>query len=123
MSFHGLLNGRCSWYRRDNTGQNDYGEITWTETLIASDVRCSRQTGAGNNMRQLIENKQAGNFNSKLVRYYIGVTDIQEGDRLIYEGISDAYVRDVRDAAGRGHHMELIVEEVVPIGEGDHYNG
>ncbi len=123
MSFYGLLNGRCSWKRRSNVGENEFKEIIWTETTIASDVPCSRQPGPGNNMRQMLEHKAPGHFNFKLVRYYMGVTDIKEQDRIIFQGVSDAFVRDIRDAAGSGHHMELLVEEIVPIGEGDTYNG
>ncbi len=123
MSFYGLLNGKCSWRRRSNIGENEFNEIIWTELVVSSDIPCSRQPGPGNNMRQIIENKMPGNFDFKLVRYYMGVTDIKEGDRIIFQGVSDAFVRDIRDAAGRGHHLELLVEEVVPIGEGDKYNG
>jgi len=120
MSIKNLLNKKCSWRRRINTGlANDYGEIDYSDVIFGSDVPCSRQVGVGMNMRQMVENLPPGEFDKKLVKYYLAPTDIQEGDLITFEGSETEKVRDVRDAGGRGHHLEIVAVSTKEVGEGD----
>ena len=119
MSFSKLLNKRCSWKRRFNVGQNEYGEINYSDVIIGSDVECGRQVGLGMNMRQLVQNVEPGEFNRKVVKYWMYPTDIQEGDIIKFQGSELEKVEDVRDAAGRGHHLEILSRSIVEVGEED----
>lgn len=121
MGISNLLNKKCSWRRRINSGVNDYNEIVYSDIVYGSDVNCARQVGHGNNMRQFLE-KNPGDFNYKIVKYFLLPTDIQEGDLITFEGSETEIVRDVRDAAGRGHHVEVLAESVRSIGEDDKRN-
>lgn len=123
MSIQDLFNKRCSWRRPINAGTNTFGEIKYSEITIGSDVPCARQVGHGLNMRQEIDNKEVGIHNFKIVKYFLLPTDIQEGDRMVFEGSETEKVRDVRDAAGRGNHLEILAEDVRPEGEGDNRIG
>lgn len=129
MSFNSLLDSTALIRRKNNSDTNDYGEVVSVITTIADNVLCSRQVGPGNNMRQNIENKAPGSMNYKLVRYYFPIdTDIKEGDLITCTHtktgkIYNAVVRDGRDAAGKGHHLEILAEETKPQGEADTTNG
>jgi hypothetical protein len=119
MSFSSLLNKRCSWKRRMNAGIDSFGEITLSEVTIGSDVRCSRQVGLGYNSREKINTEKPGDTVKGLVKYYLLPTDIQEDDLITFEGSETEEVRYVRDAAGRGHHLEVLAVMINPTGEAD----
>ena len=127
MSLSRLFINRVSWRRKINTDTNEIGEIIYTEQLIASDVHCSRQVMPGVGQRKTVENKNVGFVNTKMVKYFMyPFTNIRAGDVIainITEQGNVTYltdcgmVKDVRDAAGRNHHWEVMVEEVEPLGE------
>ena len=119
MSFTSLLNKTCSWVRRINIATGEYGEVIVSDLLIGSDVACARQVGVGNNMRQLVQDIPAGEFDKKLTTYYLFPTDIQEGDLITFEGSEEGKVRDVQQGGGRNHHLEVLVEEIMATGEDD----
>lgn len=126
MSFKGLLKNKVTITRRDNTDSNGYGESVGASLNIVTDLRCSRQVGPGNNMRQNIENKAPGTISYKLARYYTEYFNprlIQEGDFFECDNGAKGIVREVHDAAGRNHHLEILVEELKPQGEADTANG
>jgi hypothetical protein len=120
MAFADLLVNRCSWYRRINVGENEYAELIYSDVTMGSDVPCSRQVGHGLNMRQLIQDTLPTEYDRKIVKYWMEIgNNIQEGDIISFEGSETGKVRDVRDAAGRGHHLEVVVESMVEVGEED----
>ena len=119
MGFSDLLTKRCSWRRKINIGTNEYGEIKYSDYHIGSDVPCARQVGPGLNMRQLVQDVPPGEFDKKIVKYWMWPTDIQEGDIIAFLGSETEKVRDVRDAAGRDHHLEIVTEAVQEVGEDD----
>jgi hypothetical protein len=119
MSIAGLFNKRCTWTRRVNKTTDDYGEIIYSDVVIGSDVLCARQTGHGLNMRQEVSNKPPGIHSFSIVKYYLLPTDIRAGDLMTYQGSETEIVRNVRDAAGRGSHYEILTEDVRPFGERD----
>ena len=118
MSLKSLLNKRCSWKRRVNIGENSFGELIYSEVTLGSDVLCAQQVGRGLNVRQQIDEKEFGISSYMQPRLWLMPTDIQEGDIVTIDG-DDAIVKNVRDAAGRGHHYELMLEKTPPIGEAD----
>lgn len=119
MSFFGLLNKRCSWKRRIIKDRDSYGEIIYSDIIKGSDVRCARQVGRGLNVRQEFVGKDIGNTTSVISRYWLFPTDIQEGDVIKFEGSELETVRNVRDAAGVGHHLEVMARQIMPQGEED----
>lgn len=124
MSFYGLLNKKCSWSRRINVGSNDFGEIIFTEVLVASDIPCSRQVGAGNNDNQLLEGLKEGDLARKISRFYFAYSDdVQEGDIITFETSDQGIVRSIKDDAGRSHHKKALVVEISNVGERDKTSG
>lgn len=123
MGFLNLLNKRCSWRRRIIVDRNRSNEPIFSDLLMGSDVPCSRQVGPGMNMREKFQNRDIPATNKKLVKYFLLPTDIQEGDLITFEGSETEEVRDVRDAAGRGHHLEIVAESIKVFGEGDNRVG
>lgn len=105
---------------------NLLNETTYTEVYVGVNVPCARQVMPGKSNRETMQ-IIPGKFNTKKVTYWLSPTDIEEGDKMIMIGsdYSDDIreVEDVRDAAGRGHHLEVIVGEVTPQGEGDRFHG
>lgn len=122
MSFIGLLNKKCTWKRRQNSGINDYGEITLSDVTIGSEVKCARQVGPGVNQRELVGYRRPGDIAKALVTYFLLPTDIQEDDIIKFENSETEIVRNVRDAAGRGHHLEVLAESFQETGEQDQRN-
>lgn len=127
MSFRSLLNKKCSWTRRKvkSGSVNAFGETAVSDVLMASDVPCSRQVAPGIHSRNTVENSQATFMVSKLTKFFMSPTDIMEGDIVhFYSDVSgDRLVKNVRDTAGRGHHLEIYVEEFGPVGEGNKVRG
>lgn len=119
MTFSSLLNKKCSWKRRIIKDRDSYGEIQYSEITMGSDIPCHRQVGRGLNVRQEITSKDVGNMTSVVSRYWMFPTDIQEGDILKFEGSELEIVRNVRDAAGVGHHLEIMATQIMPEGEED----
>ena len=123
MSIAGLFNKKCSWKRRINKTTDSYGEIVYSDVVIGSDVPCSRQVGHGMNMRQEIDNKPVGIHGFSIVKYFLIPTDIHMGDIIEFDGSETEIVRNVRDAAGRGNHYEVLAEDIRPFGERDQRSG
>jgi len=122
MSIFGLFNKRCTWKRRINKGLDVYGEILYSDVIMGSEVKCARQIGHGMNMRQDIDNKDVGIHGFSIVKYYLYPTDIKAGDLITFAGSETEIVRNVRDAAGRMHHFEVLAEDIRPFGERDQRN-
>lgn len=119
MSIYGLFNKRCTWKRRINKSTDAYGEIIYSEVVVGSDVKCARQVGHGMNMRQDIDTKDVGIHAFSIVKYFLLPTDIKAGDLVTFAGSETEIVRNVRDAAGRNHHIEVLAEDIRPFGEKD----
>jgi hypothetical protein len=119
MTIQNLFNKVCSWRRRIAIDENEFNEIIYSDLWVGSDVSCARQVGPGLNMRKYIDTEPPGEYNRKIVKYYMLPTDIQEGDIIKFEGSELEKVEDVRDAAGRGHHLEILARAIEEVGEED----
>lgn len=118
MALKNLLNKKCSIRRRVNTGVNSYGENTFSDATIFSDVDCARQVDNQMSSRRLVHG-DIGPTNRKMTKYFFLPTDIREGDIIKFEGSETEMVRDVRSGGGRNHHLEILAEDIHEIGIGD----
>ncbi len=124
MSYYGLLNKNCSYARRINIGTNVYGEIQFTEQIISSSAPCRRNPSMAQGGQKLIERSKEGTANVKLVTYFMRYSEtIQEGDLINLSDTNQGVVKNILDAAGKGHHKQLLVEEVEEVGEKDKTSG
>jgi len=116
MSIQGLYNKRCSWKRLSQHSENEWGESTFTEVVVASDVPCRYETLKG---QELQEYQQSPDFNRALGIMYLDYrTDVQANDKVrLYEiggyalGSENYTVVDPDDAAGHEHHLEVLLEK------------
>ena len=118
MSFLGMCNAKCSWMRRVSVGStNEFGELQFTDVLIASDISVVRQVMQGLNSNQQFEGAKAGDTNRKVVRYYFEYSDdIREGDIIKFQVSEQAIVRSAFDDGGRQHHLKVFAVEIEKIG-------
>lgn len=107
MVLASLFNKKCSWRRKSATQEDEFGEFIYTETIISSDVPCAFQEIT----RDLKENIPQ-NINVRIFDLFLAPDeDIRVEDIYIFEGSDNYLVKDVADAAGRDHHLEVLVEQ------------
>ena len=107
MSISGLFNKTCSWKRKSFTQVDEFGEPIYTETIVDSDVGCAFQEIT----KDLIENIPVEGNRRVFDLFLETGKDILPEDVLVIDGSDNYIVTDIDDAAGRGHHLEVMVEQ------------
>lgn len=104
MSFRSLLDKTCTIQEKSVT-YSDTGSPTKAWTDKATGVKCAIQTMSGEDASQARSEKlQVTHF-----MFFEFSTDVVVGNKIISDGI-DYIVKRVDNAAGRGHHKEVLAE-------------
>jgi len=118
MSFLSLMNKKFSWKRKSNTGDDGYGGQIVDWIVIGSDVLCRVE---GLSEKEIEELNLEGESNASYERLFAeNVLDIKPGDNIslftlagvAYETNYNRNVKRFEDAAGHGHHTEIIIEKL-----------
>jgi len=104
MSYDGLLNRTCTIQRKTVTYGNRGQESTaWADLATGVDCRIQARTG------KLSPGLKGEDLEARFIGFLKYAQAINEGDRVVYQGIT-LTVKRVDDAAGHGHHKEVILQ-------------
>lgn len=103
MSYSGLLNRTCT-IRRKTVTYGDYGDESTAWSDLATSVKCRIQARTG----KLSPGLKGEDLESRFYGFFESGQDINEGDRVVYQGLT-LTVKRVDDAAGHGHHKEILL--------------
>jgi len=113
MSYTSLLNKKCSWTRKTTYTVGTFGEEIINSTSIDSNVKCRYEAVTGKELEEL---GIVGEIDKSYERFFMeGIVDIEVSDEISVNGVVDDYIRKVKwigDAAGHGHHTEVIIEKI-----------
>ncbi len=104
MSFDSLLDRLCT-IQEKSVAFSDTGSPTKTWADKETNVNCAIQTISGEEASQL----RAEKLNVTHFMFFKIDADIIPGNKVVENGI-DYIVKRVDDAAGRGHHKEILAE-------------
>ena len=107
MSFDSLLTGTCTLQRYTaGTAADEFGHLTktWADT---TNVKCRVQQLGGKEMSSGIFPQVATHR-----AYFRAGTDITHKDRVVYGAVTFEVVLVDADAAGAGHHVEVMMKGV-----------
>lgn len=104
MSFDSLLDKTCT-IQEKTVAYSDTGSPTKTWVNKATNVKCAIQTISGEDASQARSEK----LNVTHLTFFEFSTDVVKGNRIIESGVNYIVTRG-DDAAGRGHHKEVMVE-------------
>lgn len=104
MSFRSLLDKTCT-IQEKSIAYSDTGSPTKTWANKATEVKCAIQTISGEDASQARSEKlQVTHF-----IFFEFDADIVNGNKIISSNI-EYIVKRVDNAAGRGHHKEILAE-------------
>jgi len=101
--FDSLLNKTATIYRKSESSTNSFGESTFTLDSVET-IKCAIQP-----LREQLVFHLGGTDYVATEKIFCNINvNIQPGDYLVVDGIK-YLVLSVQDAAGRGHHLEVLV--------------
>lgn len=104
MALASRLRHSATIERRTQGARNDYGIKAETFASIGT-VRCWYQPAS---RREMVEDGEGGAIRID-GKVFMLPTDLRESDRLVIGGTTYSII-DVHDAAGKGHHLEVMVK-------------